>query len=269
MRRLALAVLALLVLWASPAWAAEFPQPTGYLVDAANAVPDSDQQALEAELSAYAERSSHQLAVAVVRTTGGKSIEDYANDLFGRWGIGDAKRDDGVLLVVATSDRTLRIEVGRGLEGQLTDVQSADIIRNDMVPALRSGDVTGAVRAGERKVRAALGDPTPDAAGAPAASFTGYGGGQPVARSQSSFNLLPLLVLGFVAVLFISRLGGRRRRRRHGMFFPLFLGSGWGGFGGGSWGGGGLGGGGFGGGGGGFGGFGGGSSGGGGASGSW
>jgi uncharacterized protein len=260
-------VTAVLALTAPPAGAAEFPKPTGYLVDDAGAVPDAEQRALEAELAAYATRSGHQVAVAVVRSTGNESIEDYANDLFGHWGVGSAERDDGVLLVVATEDRKLRIEVGRGLEGTLTDVESADIIRDDMVPSLRAGNVGEAVRAGERGVRSALGDPTPEAGGetAPAAGFGGFGGGETAPRSQGGFGLLPLLVLGVLAFGLLSSLGGRRRRRRRrrgGMFFPVFLGSGWGG----GWG--------SGGGfsdssGGGFGGFGGGGSGGGGASGSW
>jgi uncharacterized protein len=244
--------------------AADFPDPSGYLVDAADAVSDAEQQQLESELAAYAARSSHQLAVAVVSSTGGDSIEDYANDLFGRWGVGSAERDDGVLIVIATNDRHLRIEVGRGLEGTLTDIEAADIVRDKMVPELRAGRVADAVRVGERGVRAALEDPTPEAGGEAAANFGGFGGGEPAPRpSHTGFSLFPLLVVGLLVVGFLSRLGGRgRRRRRHGgMFFPLFLGSGWGG--------GGFGGGDTGFGGGGFGGFGGGSSGGGGASGSW
>lgn len=250
------------VLAAPAASAADLPAPTGYVVDAAAAVPDAEQRLLEAELAAYAERSGHQVAEAVVTTTGGKSIEDYANDLFAHWGVGDKERDDGVLIVVATQDRQLRIEVGRGLEGTLTDIEAADIVRDRMAPRLREGHLTDALRDGERQVRAALGDPTPEAGGEGAAplSFRGYGGGAASSRTGSGFGLFPLVVLGFVALSLFSRLGSRRRRRpRGGLFVPLFLGSGWGGgsgFGGGSSGGG-------------FGGFGGGSSGGGGASGSW
>jgi uncharacterized protein len=249
---------------ASAGIAADLPEPSGYLVDTASAVPDQEQQDLEAELEAYAARSGHQLAVAVVASTGTRSIEDYANDLFAKWGVGSAERDDGVLMVVATTDRRLRIEVGRGLEGTLTDIQAADIIRDDMVAPLRAGRVTDAVRAGERGVRSVLGDPEPDASSEPGAPrFSGFGGGEAAPREGGGIGLFPLLVLALVAFALLSGLGGRRRRRRRrGLFLPLFLGSGWGG-GGSGFGGGGLGGGG------GFGGFGGGSSGGGGASGSW
>jgi uncharacterized protein len=238
-----------------------FPDPTGYVVDAAGQIPDGEQQALESELTAYAERSGHQLAVAVVAGTGGASIENYANDLFGYWGVGSSDRDDGVLVVVDTGDRQLRIEVGRGLEGTLTDIEAADIVRDQMVPLLKGGDLTGAVRTGERAIRRDLGDPTPNAAGDPSATgFDGFGGGEAAPPSGSGIGLLPLIPLLLIGFALLTSLG-RRRGRRGGMFFPLFLGTGWGGGFGGGFGGGG--------GGGGFGGFGGGSSGGGGASGSW
>jgi uncharacterized protein len=260
------ALVTTLLTLATPAAAAgaDFPAPTGYLVDDAGAIPDAEQQQLEAELTAYATRSTHQLAVAVVKSTGNESIEDYANDLFGQWGVGSAARDDGVLIVIATQDRHLRIEVGRGLEGTLTDVEAADIVRDKMVPELKAGRVVDAVRVGERGVRTALGDPTPDAGGETAAGFSGFGGGEAAPRdSHTGIGLFPLLFVGLLVFGVLSRLGGRRRRRgRGGMFFPVFLGSGWGGGGGWSSGDNGFGGGGFGG-------FGGGSSGGGGASGSW
>ncbi|MBV9486207.1 MAG: TPM domain-containing protein [Frankiaceae bacterium] len=240
---------------------AGFPEPSGYLVDAANQIPDAQQQALETELEAYADRSGHQLAVAVVDSTGGASIENYANDLFGYWGVGSAARDDGVLIVVATGDRQLRIEVGRGLEPELTDIEAADVVREQMVPRLQDGDLVGAIRDGERAVRRDLGDTAPNATGGGnATDFSGFGGGEAAPQHHSGFSfvpLLPLLVIGFILLTSI----GRRRGRRGG-FFPIFVGTGWGGgWGGGGWSGGG--------GGGGFGGFGGGSSGGGGASGSW
>jgi uncharacterized protein len=263
---------ALGLLLPSAAYASDFPAPTGYFVDPAGAIPANSGAAIEAELEAYADRSGHQLAVAVVDSTGSESIEDYANDLFGYWGVGSAERNDGVLIVVAINDRHLRIEVGRGLEATLTDIQAADIIRDDMVPNLKSGNYTNAVLAGERAVRAALGDPTPNAGGTPSQAFTGYGGGQPGSTSNDSplFPVIAFVVTFIVPVLLLVlliRTGSRRRRWGGG---PVFMGNGWGV---GGWTGGGFGGGGggfsSGGGGGGFGGFGGGSSGGGGASGSW
>ncbi|HVT65722.1 MAG TPA: TPM domain-containing protein [Mycobacteriales bacterium] len=255
---------ALGVLPVPAAHASGFPAPTGYFVDATGDISAADGRAIEAELESYAERSGHQLAVAVVDTTGNESIEDYSNDLFGDWGVGSAERNDGVLIVVAIDDRQLRIEVGRGLEETLTDIEADDIIRNDMVPSLKAGDYAAAVRAGERGVRAALGDPTPNAAGQPQ-GFSGYGGGQPGSRTSDTGmpeTIAIVIFLLFLLVMVMAVTSAFRRGGRGGRS-PIFMGTGWGA---GSWSGGG--GGGFSGGGG-FGGFGGGSSGGGGASGSW
>lgn len=272
MRRRRLAALALSALTASAVGAivstagsaqaaTAFPRPTGYVVDAAGGLSASAVKQAEAELADYARRSGHQVAVALVRTTGG-SIDNYAHDLFDRWGIGDRERDDGVLLLLALDDRQLRIEVGRGLEAELTDVEAGDIIRTRCVPPLRAGDVDAAVLAGERAIRTALGDPAGADAPVSPPPFAGFGGGESGAAASQrvgSLNLLPLLGL-IVVVLLSLRASARRRSRRRGGFgllpVPLFFGSGWGG-------------GGFGGSSGGFGGFSGGSSGGGGASGGW
>ena len=236
---------------------------TAPVVDQAGVVPDAVEQQVDAELNSYQARSTNQIAVAVLKTTGSKSVEDCAVDLFRAWGVGQKGKDNGVLLLIANNDHKLRIEVGYGLEGTLTDLQSGRIVNDRLVPLLRNGDLGGAVEQGTQAIRQALGDdvtlaPTPTTAPGPPA-----GSGS----SGSSFAaLLPLLI---IAVIVFSSMGGRRRRRRGIFPFPIFWGGGWGGggFGGGGWGGGGGGGGGFGGGG--FGGGGGGSSGGGGASGSW
>lgn len=261
----ALASGALLLSAPSSAHAAKLPSPSGYLVDAANVVPAEAERQIEAALEDYQERTDGEVAVAVVRTVGDTSIENYAEDLFGEWGIGDRKKDLGALLLIAVDDRQLRIETGYGAEALLTDVQSKQII-DQMTPLLAAGNYAGAVDLGQRSIRRALGDDQADAA-APVATPARR---QPRSSGGGSllFFLLPLVFI------FITSLGsGRRRRRRSGGLggggwgFPIFLGGGWGGgHGGGGFGGNG---GGFGGGGGGFGGFGGGDSGGGGASGSW
>lgn len=249
-----------------------YPQPTGFLVDAADVVPPADKQAIEAALEDYERRTKGQVAIAIVPTIGGTSIENYAHDLFNKWGVGSKQQDLGVLLVVAVQEHALKIETGYGAEAYLTDLQSKAIL-DAMGPLLKAGNYAGAVDYAQRAIRRALGDSLADAT-APVAA--------PVPRQRRSaggpspvFFLLPLL---FVVFSLIG--GGSRRRRGLGWGIPIFYGGGWGGGGGfgGGFGGGGFGGngggsggglGGLGGGGGGFGGFGGGSSGGGGASGSW
>jgi uncharacterized protein len=231
------------------------PAFTAPVVDAADVVPDDVERSVSAELLAYQQRSGNQIAVAVVDTTGDAALEDYSIDLARRWGVGTKGKDNGVLLLIAYDDRKMRIEVGRGLEGDLTDLEAGEIIRDQLRPRLQAGDVGGAVEAGTTAIRAALGDTGAVAPVAPAPDE------QPDGQGGSAW---PLLLFGGLALL---SLGGLRRRRRgiFGWGGPMIFG-GFGGFGGGGFGRGGFGGGGgFGG----FGGGGGGGFGGGGASGSW
>lgn len=236
-----------------PAVAAQdFPEFTAPVVDAAGAVPDEVETQVNASLEDYRRRSGNQVAVAVVRTTGRRSLEDYTIDLAREWGVGGKGDDNGVLLLIAIEDRKLRIEVGRGLEGTLTDLQSGRIIRERLVPLLRQGDVGAAVAQGAAAIRQELGDTEVGPLPVPPQDDTGSGDG---GSAWPLLFMLPVVGLGL--------LGGGRRRRR-GLFgggfgTPIFWG---GGFGGGGFGGGGGGGGGFSGGGGG-------SFGGGGASGGW
>src|SRR5262249_40339264 len=96
------------------------------------------------------------IVVFVIPSLEGESIDDVAYRAFNTWGVGDKKRDDGVLIVLATGDRKVRIEVGKGLGGSLTDLQANDIIRNDMAPLLKQGKIGEGVPAGARAVEAAL-----------------------------------------------------------------------------------------------------------------
>jgi uncharacterized protein len=237
--------------------AAEIPEFTAPVVDVAGVIPPSVEQRLDATLLDYQRRSGNQIAVAVVRTTGDASLEDYTIDLAREWGVGTEGRDNGVLLLLATRDRRVRVEVGRALEGRLTDLESGRVIER-MTPALRAGRYGAAVEQGTERIRAALGD-----RGGGAAATAGPVREEP-SRGASVFALVPALL---ILLLLFSVFGRRRRRRRwSGLGAPILWGGALGGFGG-------LGGGGFGGGGGlgggGFGGGGGGDFGGGGASGGW
>jgi uncharacterized protein len=130
------------------------PGFTAPVVDAAGVLDAATVTSLSNELQAFRDAGGPQVAVAVVTTTGNRSIEDYAIDLAREWGVGDADRDDGVVIVVAIDDRRLRIEVGSGVEGDLTDVAAARIVDQVMVPRLGAGDTDGAVREGARAVMA-------------------------------------------------------------------------------------------------------------------
>ena len=117
-RRAAVVVLAGLTVLALAGFSApRYPDPDGLVVDTAGALPDEVERRVEDRLTAYAEQTQNGIAVAVVGDMGGQSIEDYAEDLFDRWGVGTKEKDSGALLVIAMAERKVRIEVGYGLEG--------------------------------------------------------------------------------------------------------------------------------------------------------
>ncbi|MFA7286068.1 MAG: TPM domain-containing protein [Patescibacteria group bacterium] len=111
---------------------------TGYVNDFAGLLSEAEKSALEKKLSDFDGETSNQIAVVSVPSLAGDTIENFAVRLFEEWGIGDSKNDNGVLLLVSRDDRQVRIEVGYGLEGALTDIQANDIIQNDIVPAFRN-----------------------------------------------------------------------------------------------------------------------------------
>lgn len=129
-----------------------FPQLSGRVVDAAGLLDSAILAKLEGELAAQEGKTSDQLVVATVPSLGGLTIEDYANQLFRAWKLGQAKTNNGVLLLVAPTERKVRIEVGYGLEGILTDAVASAIIRNRIVPAFKAGDMPGGVLAGVQAI---------------------------------------------------------------------------------------------------------------------
>jgi uncharacterized protein len=140
MARKALGGLALLLFFAIGAFAANFPALTGRVVDQANIIPAPTRSALEAKLAELEAKSGIQLVVATVSSLDGQEIEPYANALFRHWGLGQKDKNNGVLLLVAPNQRRVRIEVGYGLEGTLTDALSKVIIVNAMAPRFKAGD---------------------------------------------------------------------------------------------------------------------------------
>ncbi|MCV0379685.1 YgcG family protein [Nitratireductor sp.] len=137
---LALAAGLVALFLASALAAAELPRLTGRVVDDAGILNAETTARLTGKLEAFEQKSSDQIVVATIRSLDGEALEPFANRLFRAWGLGQAGEDNGVLLLVALDDRKMRIEVGYGLEGTLTDLHSKLIIENTMVPAFRAGD---------------------------------------------------------------------------------------------------------------------------------
>ena len=134
----------------APAAAAEphFPALTGRIVDDAHLFSIDTREALTAKLKDFEEKSGIQLVVATAPTLEGWEIEPYANQLFRNWRLGQAQKNNGVLLLVAPYEHKVRIEVGYGLEGTLADATSKLIIVNAMAPRFKAGDFNGGVTRG-------------------------------------------------------------------------------------------------------------------------
>ena len=144
---------ALLLGWVVPAHAAvAVPPLVGRVVDQTGTLSTNDVSSLNQTIRAFETRKGSQIAVLIVPTTDGEAIEAFSLRVAEAWKIGRKKIDDGVLLVVAKNDRHLRIEVGYGLEGALTDVTSKRIIDEIITPKFKAGDFSGGISAGVDKM---------------------------------------------------------------------------------------------------------------------
>jgi uncharacterized protein len=126
------------------------------VTDLTGTLAPDERSALEAKLARFEEKKGAQVAVLIVPTTEPEAIEPYAIRVVEAWRLGREASDDGVLLLVAKNDRKLRIEVGRGLEGALTDLASNRIIDETIVPLFRAGDFAGGVDAGVDRILAVI-----------------------------------------------------------------------------------------------------------------
>jgi uncharacterized protein len=190
--------LRLLIAWVALATSATFaqnlqpiPKLAARVTDLTGTVTAEQQSLLEEKLSAFEARKGAQIAVLVVPTTQPEEIAEYSIRVADQWKLGRQKIDDGALLLVAKNDRDLRIEVGKGLEGVLTDVAAHRIISETIIPLLRQGDFYGGINAGlDQMIRVIDGEQLP----APDLGWQGHS-----VRGVS--HLVPFL---FVAVLFGS-----------------------------------------------------------------
>jgi uncharacterized protein len=230
------------------AWAAnDFPALTARVVDQAGVLSATTRADLDRKLASLEQKSGIQLVVATVATLGGQEIEPYANDLFRQWKLGEAKKNNGVLFLIAPKQHRVRIEVGYGLEGTLTDAISKIIILNAVAPRFKAGDFDGGVSRGVDDIITVL---TTDSS-----EWQKKPDLRAVDNSSTLDEIVPFLI--FLVIMFIVfRFGNRGGGIGNAVVLSSMMGGGR------------SSGGGFGGGGGGFSG-GGGSSGGGGASGSW
>jgi uncharacterized protein len=145
--RLALGFIALLFTVLS-ALTLNLPALTGRIVDQAHVIPAETRGAIEPKLADLEAKSGIQFVVATVTSLEGQEIEPYANELFRSWKLGEKTKNNGVLLLVAPNERRVRIEVGYGLEGTLTDALGKVVITNAIAPRFKTGDFGGGISRG-------------------------------------------------------------------------------------------------------------------------
>jgi uncharacterized protein len=150
--------------WSVLATAQPVPVPplTAHVTDQTGTLTRQQTAALEQKLQAFEAAKGAQLAVLIVPTTGDEQIEQYSIRVVEKWKLGRKNVDDGALLIIAKNDRTLRIEVGYGLEGVLNDATSKRIISEVIVPRFQQGDFYGGIEAGvDRMIGVVNGEPLP------------------------------------------------------------------------------------------------------------
>ena len=197
---------------AAPVAAQEFPALSGRVTDAAGIIPADVEARIEGKLADLEAQSQRQFVVATIPDLQDYDIADYGYQLGRAWGIGDAERNDGALLIVAPNERKVRIEVGYGLEPVLTDGLSFLIINQDILPRFKAGDMPGGIEAGVDAVVQQLTLPPEEAQRIAAQA-------QQQQTAPEDFPWLLALQLGLVFFFFVlpilRSLFGRKRGKRH------------------------------------------------------
>lgn len=205
---------ALLTLVGAPAHAELPPRPAGPVLDQAAIIPDADEAALDQKLRAYTAQTGRAIIVATVSGLDGLEVADYAQKLAETWDIGGAETEQGVLLLVAPTERKIRIHTARGVQERLPDVLAGRIIRDQMVAPFREKNYAGGINAAVDAIAAQLNrDPAEAKAiaeAAAAAQQANSGNG----ASAGSVIFWVLLILFF---MFVFGRGSRRRSRRSGI----------------------------------------------------
>jgi uncharacterized protein len=174
------------------------PHNDGWVTDTARLLSPAEEQSLETLMESYRQGSGHDVALLTVASLHGEPIEEFALRVFREWKLGALGKNDGALLVVAAQDREMRIEVGRGLEGELPDAICGRIIDDVLTPRFQKGDFPGGLRAGVEALQRAAGG---DYAALPKPGR---------AHPHGGAGFLPIFVIVFIIVGIVAR------RRRYG-----------------------------------------------------
>ena len=201
----AIVALLLIALTAVAALAAPaFPALTGRVVDDAGIIPAQTRAEIDEKLAALEAKTTDQLVVVTLKSLGGYDISDYGFQLGRAWGIGQKGKNNGVILIVAPNERDVRIEVGYGLEGDLTDAVTRLIIENAILPKFRAGDMPAGIAAGVDDIIKVLSGDAATYKERAAKEQKDFSAKRPDSQSGGGFS-----VILFIFILFIifSRLG--------------------------------------------------------------
>ena len=171
-------------------------QPRHRVTDTVGVLSPPTRVSLERRLEAYQQRSGHQIVVWIGATPQQMTVEEFAARTFEHWGVGRAGQDDGVAVFIFPDTRTIRIEVGYGLEDRVTDLASSRIIREAMAPRLQRGDYDGAVRAAVEGLAAVIdggADALPDLRGPP--------GGEPQEVELTPGQIVAYAIIGLILLI--------------------------------------------------------------------
>jgi uncharacterized protein len=206
----ALCAVLLIVLLASPvvviAAEPQFPTLTGRVVDEAAILSPAASDRISGWLEQYERTSKRQIVVATVKSLQGYPIEDFGYRLGRYWGIGEQGRNTGAILIVAPNERAVRIEVGYGLEGELTDAASRAIIERNILPAFRQGNLEQGITAGTVAILRTLG-------------WRGAGEATDTEPADNMQNLAPLVFIILIVIFAAFRHG------RHGLWIVPVMGA--------------------------------------------
>lgn len=157
-RRVCMGIFALLIAGSALALPKQdLPRFTGWITDLAGLVSPTTKAQLEAQMEGYRAANGHEIAVLTIPSLEGRTIEPFSIDVARSWGLGEKGKNNGALLVIAQKERKMRIEVGRGLEGELTDLRAGIIIRDIIAPEFRAGRTDEGIRRGVLAIHQVLG----------------------------------------------------------------------------------------------------------------
>jgi len=192
------------------------PPLTARVTDLGGVLSAQTEQALELALAAHEDSTSNQVVVLTVPSLEGESVERYANRVFNAWGLGQAATNNGVLVLIARDEREMRVEVGYGLEGTLTDSRAGRIIRTSFIPSFRDGDYDAGTLAGVTAILGVLDgtyEPPEDGGGE---DFPWYG--------RLIFGLTHIMLPGIFAFYTLFQSGASRYVAV--LFLLIFIGTG-------------------------------------------